>query len=71
MALGDFQDFQVVKNPPANAAVVGDSSSVPGSGRSPGEGNGSGILAWRIPRTEEPEGLQSRGVMKSQTQLSE
>ena len=26
----------VVKNPPANA---GDSSSIPGSGRSPGEGN--------------------------------
>ena len=28
----------VVKNPPANA---GDSSSIPGSGRSPGEGNGN------------------------------
>ena len=25
------------------------------------------ILAWRIPRTEEPGGLQSMGVTKSQT----
>ena len=25
------------------------------------------ILAWRIPRTEEPVGLQSMGVTKSQT----
>ena len=35
---------------------------VPESGRSPGEGNGnSSILAWRIPWTEEPGGLQSPG----------
>ena len=25
----------------------------------------SNILAWRIPRTEEPSGLQSMGVAKS------
>ena len=25
------------------------------------------ILAWEIPRTEEPEGLQSMGSQKSQT----
>ena len=30
----------------------------------------SSILAWRIPRTEEPGGLQSMGVTKSQTRLS-
>ena len=30
----------------------------------------SGILAWEIPGTEEPGGLQSMGVTKSQTQLS-
>ena len=30
----------------------------------------SSILAWRIPGTEEPGELQSRGVPKSQTQLS-
>ena len=36
--------------------------SIPGLGRSPGGGHGRGnssILAWRIPWTEEPGGLQS------------
>ena len=34
---------------------------IPGLGRSPGGGNGSptNILAWKIPWTEEPGGLQS------------
>ena len=31
----------------------------------------SGILAWRIPWTEEPGGLQSRGDTKSQTWLKQ
>ena len=31
----------VVKNPPANARDIRDSSSIPGSGRSPGEENGN------------------------------
>ena len=45
-----------VKNLPANAKDMG---SIPGSGRSPGEGNSNplDILAWRIPWTEEPGGL--------------
>ena len=30
----------VVKNPPANAGDAGEEGSIPGSGRSPGEGNG-------------------------------
>ena len=30
----------------------------------------SSILAWKIPWTEEPGGLQSMGVTKSQTRLS-
>ena len=30
----------------------------------------SSVLAWRIPGTVEPGGLQSMGVPKSQTQLS-
>ena len=30
----------------------------------------SRILAWRIPWTEEPGGLQSMGSQKSQTRLS-
>ena len=31
----------MVKNPPANAGDARDVGSIPGSGRSPGEGNGS------------------------------
>ena len=30
----------------------------------------SSILVWRIPWTEEPGGLQSMGLQKCQTQLS-
>ena len=30
----------------------------------------SSILAWRIPRTEEPSGATVHGVKKSQTELS-
>ena len=38
---------------------VGDQSLIPGSGRSPGEGNcnSSSILVWKIPCVEEPGGL--------------
>ena len=51
----------VVRNPPANAGDVRDVGSIPGSGRSPGgcHDTYSSILAWRIPWTEEPNGLQS------------
>ena len=31
----------MVKNPPASAGDAGDVGSIPGSGRSPGEGNGN------------------------------
>ena len=48
---------------PINAGEVGDAGSIPGSGRSPGEVNTqdthSGILARRIPWTEEPGELYS------------
>jgi len=37
-----------------SACNAGDTGSISGSGRSPGEGN---ILVWRIPWTEEPGGL--------------
>jgi len=52
----------VVKNLPANAGDLRDVGSIPGLGRSPGgEGDAthSSILAWRIPWTEDPGGLQS------------
>ena len=53
----------VVKNLPANTGDVRDAGSIPESGRSPGGGHGhpSSVLAWRIPWTEEPGGLQSMG----------
>ena len=37
----NFPGVSVVKNLPANKGDVGDIGSIPGSGRSPGEGNGS------------------------------
>ena len=54
-----------------SACNAGDRGSIPGSGRSPGEGNGNpleyscGIIPW----AEEPGGLQSMGS-QSQTRLS-
>ena len=54
-----------VKNLPAKAGDVRDVGSIPGWGRSPGGGHGNPlewILAWRIPWTEEPDGLQSIGL---------
>ena len=36
-----FPSDSMVKNPPANAGDTGDTSSIPGSRRSPGEGNGN------------------------------
>ena len=34
-----FPSGSVIKNPSANAGDTGDSGSIPGLGRSPGEGN--------------------------------
>ena len=55
----------MVKKLPASAGDVG---SVPASRRSPGEkmATHSSILAWEIPWTGEPCGLQSMGSQKSQ-----
>ena len=52
-----------------SACNARDLGSIPGSGRSPGGANGNPlhILAWRIPWTEEPGGLQSMGVAKNYT----
>ena len=54
---------QIVKNPPVNAEDVG---SIPGLGRSPGEGNGNPLQypCLEIPWTEEPGGLQSMGSQR-------
>ena len=49
------------KESSCNEGATEDMGSIPGSGRSPGEGNGTrfGNLAWKIPWAEEPWGLQS------------
>ena len=62
-----FPGSSAVKNPPATA---GDRDSIPGSGRSPGEGKVThfSILAWEIPWTKKPGGLKSTGLQKSQQQ---
>ena len=60
------QVMLVVKNPPANAGDVRDVGLIPGW-EDPLEesmATHSSILAWRIPWTEEPDGLQSRGLQR-------
>ena len=55
-----------------SACHAGDLDSIPGSGRSPGEGNGNPLqyspvspghasVPWKIPWTEETGGLKSMG----------
>ena len=58
-----FPGGSVVKNLPANA---GDRSLIPGPGRSLEEEMAThfSILAWRIPWTEESDGLQSMGSQR-------
>ena len=49
-----------------SAYNAGGSSSIPASGRSPEEEMAThcSILAWKIPWTEEPGGLQSTGLQR-------
>ena len=52
--------------PGGSEGNAGDTGSVPGLGRSPGEGMAthSGTLAWKISWTEKPCRLQSRGSQR-------
>ena len=62
----------VVKNPPANAGYAEDEGSIPGLGRSPGEGNGN-PLQCSSPGNSMDRGAwrgQLYGVAKSWTRLS-
>ena len=78
-----FPDGSVVKNPPANA---GDMGSIPGSGRSPGEGNGNQLQysclrnpmdkgAWQatVHSVEESDTTEAtqHACIRSSTQISE
>ena len=61
----------VVKNPTASAGDMRDVGSIPGLGRSPGEGNGypPSILAWRIPMDRGAWRAMVCTVAKSRTRL--
>ena len=64
---GGFPGSTMVHNPPASVGNARDVGLIPGSGRSPGVGNGS-ILAWKIPWMEEPCGLQFMGLQRDMTE---
>jgi len=57
----------VVKNPPANAGDARGAGSIPGLGGFPGVGNGNPLQYSCLKIPEEPGGLWSMGVTKSQT----
>ena len=63
-----FPAGAVVKNP-TSAGAAGDTGSIPGLGRSPGENMAPSILAWGTPWIEETGGLWFMGAQKSQTGL--
>ena len=61
-----FQVVVVIKDLPANAGDKRDVSSTPGLGRFPEIENGNlfQYLAWKIPSTDEPGGLQFMGSQR-------
>ena len=61
-----FLDFSGGSDGKASVYNAGDPGSIPGLGRSAGEGNGNPLhtLAWKIPWTEEPGRLQSMGSQR-------
>ena len=61
-----FSDGSVVKNPPASTEDERDMGFIP-DWENPLEeemANHSTIIAWEIPWTEEPVGLQSMGLQR-------
>ena len=60
----------MIKNPPVNA---GDAGSIPGSGRSPGEGNGNPLQHSCLKNPMDRGAWQAtvQSVAKSQAQLSD
>ena len=59
-------DFPGGSNSKESACNVGDLGSIPGQEEplEKGMATHSSILAWRIPWTEEPGGLQSMGLQR-------
>ena len=65
----DFQGGSVLKNPLAITGAVGDPGSIPGSGRSSGEGNGNPLQYSCLgnPMNRAAWWATVHGVAKSQT----
>ena len=65
--------IKMKKNPPANAGDTGKAALIPGSGRSPGEGNGNPFqyLCLENPMDGGAWWATVHGVAKSRTQLSD
>ena len=55
----------MVKNPPANAGDVRDLDSIPGLGRSPGDGNGSPLQYSQNPIDRSLAGYSPWGCKES------
>ena len=68
---GESQVVLVVKNLPANAGDTGDTGSIPGLGRSPGEGHGNPLQYSYLENTMDRGAWQATvdGVEKSQIQV--
>ena len=61
-----YMDFPGGSDSKASVYNAGDLGSIPGSGRSAGEGNGNPLQCYclEIPWTEEPDRLQSMGLQR-------
>ena len=64
MVFRELTGGSVGKDPPTNARQVGQEDPTPPPRRSFEMATHSSILAWRIPWTEEPGGLQSTGSQR-------
>ena len=67
---GDILGFPgglAVKNPPANPR---DTGTIPGSGRSPGEGNGNPLQCSCLGNQTDPGGLQLLGLQRDRHDLA-
>ena len=73
MCVYSFPGGIVVKNPPDNAGDARDADLIPGSGRSPGEGNGN-LLQYSCLENSMDRGAWQAivcGTTESQTRLSD
>ena len=66
-----FPGSSVVKNLLANAGAAGDAGSIPGSARSPGEGNGNPLQYSCLENPMDEGAWQVHEVTKSRTRLSD